>query len=174
MHRTFAVLGISLALFAGAAASALGACEPAGDGANSVRFAVSDAEVRDSRTGLIWRRCSLGLEWKGGACRGEMLRLSLEEAKKAAAALGAGWRVPTADELFGLVDRTCGEPALDVAAFPDVRASRTGELDGAMYWTVTPLGGIYKGLYVTVDFTTGDYDGHSTGLFYAVRPVRSP
>ena len=38
------------------------------------RFVPNGAEVIDSRTGLIWARCSVGQSWDGSACTGNANR----------------------------------------------------------------------------------------------------
>lgn len=85
-----------------------------------------------------------------------------------AARAGAGWRLPTADELLRLADRSCGAPAIDPEAFPDVGINPTGE--GMLYWSSSEAG--LLDMIVTVDFEDGSYDIHSRGLAYHVRLVR--
>lgn len=134
------------------------------------RFVLNDDEAMDTRTHLVWKRCSEGLVWLDrDGCRGEIqpqpLAAAFEQAKKA----GEGWRLPTADELLTLVARDCGEPAIDATTFPDVPLDPGGE--GSLYWTSTPAG--MMDMTVTVDFRDGAYDMHSRGLHYFVRQVRS-
>ncbi|RQV18149.1 DUF1566 domain-containing protein [Burkholderia cenocepacia] len=66
------------------------------------------ATVKDTRTGLTWMRCSVGQKWDGADCRGVPERLTLAEAGKRVAdgddgAGQARWRLPTGDELAGLL-----------------------------------------------------------------------
>ena len=134
------------------------------------RFAPNDDEIADRQSGLVWKRCSVGLEWLDvDGCRGEISGLTLPEAEAAAQRAGAGWRLPTADELLALVMRDCGEPAIDETAFPDIPLDVGGE--ASLYWTSTPAGML--DMSVTVDFRYGFYDMHSRGLKYFVRLVRS-
>ncbi|MFO1118234.1 MAG: DUF1566 domain-containing protein [Beijerinckiaceae bacterium] len=133
------------------------------------RFVLDDDEARDTKTGLVWKRCSLGLVWLDrDGCRGEIAQAKLEAARAAAAKEGGGWRLPSADELLTLVMRGCGEPAIEAAAFPDVPLDVGGE--GSLYWTSTPAGML--GMTITIDFRDGTYDMHSPGLGYYVRLVK--
>jgi hypothetical protein len=67
------------------------------------------------------------LEWSKTLGKGQ--RMSYEEAKRAVAALGNGWRLPSLQELLSIVDYTRFEPAIDIKRFPDTKS-------GA-YWTGT-------------------------------------
>lgn len=135
-------------------------------------FTLDEDEATDRRTGLIWKRCSAGLEWLGekDGCAGEILGATPTRAEEIARKAGPGWRVPNADELLSLVARDCGEPAIDKRVFPDVPLDAGGE--GSLYWTTTEAGML--DMLVTVDFRDGTYDMHSRGLNYFVRLVKSP
>lgn len=133
------------------------------------RFTLAGASAIDRSTGLEWARCSLGFVWTDGACAGEATPLDFAAAQEAAARAGGGWRLPQAEELLKLADRTCGRPALDREAFPDVSINPTGE--GTLYWSATPAGILE--MIGTVDFEDGSYDIHSRGLAYHVRLVRA-
>ena len=133
------------------------------------RFQLADDEATDRKTGLVWKRCSVGLEWLDrDGCRGAIRGLTLAEARDLSRT-NAGWRLPSADELLTLVARDCGEPAIEAATFPDVPLDPGGER--SIYWTATDAGML--NMTVTVDFRDGDYDMHSPGLRYFVRLVRS-
>ncbi len=138
---------------------------------DAARFALDEDEATDRTTGLVWKRCSAGLEWLGAkdGCGGEIAVVNPERADDIARKAGAGWRLPTADELLSLVARACGEPAIDRQIFPDVPLDPGGE--GSLYWTTTPAGML--DMMVTVDFRDGTYDMHSRGLNYYVRLVKS-
>lgn len=145
------------------------ACQ--GEAANvaSRRFIFTQGEAYDTRTGLIWRRCSVGMTWtRGGGCTGERASMSFTEALKAAGNAGPGWRIPSIKELYSLVDTACGAPHVDVRTFPDLRFK---DEDESAYWTSSALG--LAGLIYYVDLRTGDADAHSPGFALAVRLVRS-
>lgn len=74
------------------------------------RFTVKDGEVTDTVTKLIWRQCVEGLS--GDSCTvGQAKAATQSEAVGiATTAMGADkkpWRLPTKQELAGLVDRKC-------------------------------------------------------------------
>jgi len=140
------------------------------DQANGVqrRFTLNGAEALDTKTGLIWHRCSLGTTWNGArGCEGETAFVNLDEAKRRAAAEGVGWRVPSGPELQSIIDRSCGAPVVDPAVFPDIRPDDDGAAD---YWTTSPVGA--ANLVYFFDFMSGDADAHSRGFHLAVRLVR--
>lgn len=71
---------------------------------DSQRFIAQNDIVKDSQTGLIWQRCSVGQTWDGSVCTGNSKRYSLEDANSLAK---NGWRMPTIRELLSL--RECSE-----------------------------------------------------------------
>jgi hypothetical protein len=158
--RALTVAALLLAAGCGAAQAACG------DGA---RFAVKGETAVDRATGLIWRRCALGTEWTSGRCVGERRLLPQDSAVKAGKEAGAGWRLPTVEELYRLVDPACGLPPVDRALFPDVQADPA---EGDPTWTSSPTG--MGGLWYYVDLATGEADGHSRGFSLGVRLVRDP
>ena len=119
------------------------ACSRQSGGA--VRFILKGSEARDTGTGLTWQRCSAGMTWnERQGCAGERTLMSLNDARKSAEAAGAGWRVPTVDELHGPIDRQCGRPPVDLKAFPDLRAGGDEPVDGRddrIYWASSKVGG---------------------------------
>jgi hypothetical protein len=137
-------------------------------GAGSGHYALKDGVVYDPRTNLSWARCSFGRQWAGVGCDGEPKRVTFDKARAAAEAAGDGWRLPTIRELASLIDRTCGAPAIDKVAFPDIAPNDEGK---ASYWSSSPAPEIPGMIYV-VDFSDGDVDMHSTGLWLNLRLVR--
>jgi len=114
------------------------------------RFTVSadGAEVTDTSTKLVWRRCIEGTHWDGKACAGKVMKFRYAEAKRHAAGLSKGggqpWSIPTRTELASLVDRTPKKkrPLIDNAAFPQTPAlqfwaSRPGTDDNLNAWLVS-------------------------------------
>jgi hypothetical protein len=85
----------------------------------------------DKRTGLMWFRCNVGEFWYNGSCRGSMQRVSWYQAKVVAEEATSGgyedWRLPTVDELKGLVEKNCVNPAVNPYVFPSVGTE--------VYWT---------------------------------------
>jgi Protein of unknown function (DUF1566) len=64
-------------------------------------------EVIDSKSGLIWRRCPEGMNFKGGTCTGTASKYTfdaaIDHAAKHARASKVDWRVPITKELLTLV-----------------------------------------------------------------------
>jgi len=87
------------------------------------RVSADGNEVEDTTTHLVWRRCAEGLRWSGRACDGKLMKFFYREAKKRASDSG-GWRLPTRDELVGIVVKNKKKPMIDVAAFPNTPAQQ--------------------------------------------------
>lgn len=74
------------------------------------RYDIQGDKVFDKETQLTWQRCALGQKWQDGAgCTGTPQQLSWTETRKLTGSnkLGAGWRLPSKDELQTLVSRAC-------------------------------------------------------------------
>lgn len=131
------------------------------------RFIFNGAEVTDTRTGLVWARCSVGQSWSGSACTGTASTFTHEGAL-AHAQSTSGWRLPNVKELAGLADKGCGAPAIDQVAFPDTPSS--------LYWSSSPSIGNSNNVW-----NVGFYDGtvynyvanYRHGNYLAVRLVRA-
>ncbi|HMM24763.1 MAG TPA: DUF1566 domain-containing protein [Pseudoxanthomonas mexicana] len=117
--------------------------------------ATTSLTVVDATTGLEWLRAPLG-------------RFEHQQAIDACAAVehdGGGFRLPTRAQLLTLVDITRFDPAIDTAAFPDIKGGWFWSSDlcawsSASAWNVSFDGG-------------GVYDGHrgDYGFALAVRRV---
>lgn len=135
-------------------------------GERQKRFKIVEGEVEDTKTGLIWKRCSLGAEWNGkDGCAGQVSYLGLDEAIAAAT---DGWRVPTGAELETIVDVGCGAPVVDPSVFADIKQDDEGH---AKYWSTSPYG--VASLYWNFDFVDGHPDANSRGVRLSVRLVRT-
>ena len=126
-------------------------------------------EVTDSRTGLVWQRCPVGMSWDGVNCGGEplfrMWHEALSAAMNAARADGVPWRLPNVKELSSILDRNQINPAIDREVFPAT--------PNHQFWTATP--NATDAFYAwVVDF----YDGQVLSTYLedmgAVRLVRDP
>ena len=104
----------------------------AGGASAQSQFNPNNDEVTDTRTGLVWKRCSEGQTWDGSTCTGSATGFSHEGALLHAQAQAgtAGWRLPNVKELSSLADRTRANPAIHVTTFPATPSS--------YYWTSTP------------------------------------
>ncbi|MFV2057553.1 MAG: DUF1566 domain-containing protein [Thiohalomonadales bacterium] len=92
--------------------------------ASSKYFSNNDTNtLLDTRTNLIWSRCSIGQLWSGGKCVGSALLLTYIEARNEARNQSVqehlGWRIPTVSELSLMVELSCHDPAVDLALFPN-------------------------------------------------------
>jgi hypothetical protein len=135
---------------------------------SQTRFVLRGGEALDTKTGLIWQRCSLGMTWDSKhGCLGEVMSVGLDEAITQAKKLGGNWRVPSGPELESLIDRSCGGPVVDVSVFPDITKDEDGAAD---YWTTNPVG--TANLYYFFDFMSGQADGHTRGFQLSARLVR--
>lgn len=117
------------------------------------------AEVKDLKTGLIWQRCSVGQIWIGSACMGELKKYDFDSAQKLAL---DGWRVPTMDELAGLVDKSAGSPTIHQKGFPNTPA--------IFFWSSSPCGDSGACGAHFVNGILGSYNRHSAA---AVRLIRT-
>lgn len=167
--RRLIALG-AMALLSGATAlPSFALCYDRDGAGRQTRFQLAEDEATDQKTGLVWQRCSAGRRWDAKlGCAGEAQRFTLDDAHRFAAAQGNGWRVPNGAELQSLVDRTCGEPVVDVEVFPDIRPNEEGL---AKFWTTSPVGML--DLYYNFDFLTGAADGNSRGIALNLRLVRA-
>ncbi|MBI5592040.1 MAG: DUF1566 domain-containing protein [Deltaproteobacteria bacterium] len=148
----------------------LGACDKNKSASTPTsQFILREGEAFDQKTKLTWCRCSVGTTWKKGAgCVGAVKLMSLEDAKQIAQKLGGGWRIPTIEELYSIVEQRCTNPAINSEVFPDVKNS--GE--GAPYWSVTKIKEMPSLIYY-IDFLSSEADGHTKGFPMAVRLVRT-
>lgn len=95
-----------------------------------------DGTVTDRRSRLMWMRCSVGQDWAGGRCVGEVRSLTFRSAQSMASDINrkgssffSDWRLPRAAELASIAERQCDDPRIDLALFPDTPAE--------FYWTTT-------------------------------------
>lgn len=141
---------------------------PAGAGARDApafaRFVPNGAEVADTLTGLVWRRCSEGQSWTGGTCSGAASTFTWLGALNQAKAAGQPWRLPDAKELASLVDDSRVDPAIDIAAFPGTPSS--------WYWTSTHHAGNASGAWY-VSFYDGNVYNYFRSYQLGVRLVRA-
>lgn len=117
--------------------------------------------ITDSKTNLIWMRCSLGQQWTGSTCAGVAMEMNWNDALNTAMSFSYtghnDWRVPTVDELDTLVQCSAGRapsarpngeyvrdtdgsclgdnyqtPTINISAFPNTPGSWYG------YWSSSP------------------------------------
>ncbi len=124
-------------------------------------------EISDSKTGLVWRRCAEGMDWKGNTCVNTAVFSNFfgaEARAKAVAASGKPWRLPTIKELSSIVavrEAEEGKAAIDPLAFPATPAAR--------FWSSSSVG---RGYFMYVAFTEGSVGEGERNSPGAVRLVR--
>ncbi len=106
----------------------------------------------DVEQNLYWRRCSFGQAWSDQTCVGEIKKLTLEKAELVALKLSKvdnkKWRLPTRDELAGLIKRKEGYPQIDGDIFPNTYpgpywTSNKNYFDPKRSWTVNFFSGTF-------------------------------
>lgn len=99
--------------------------------APDARFVEQDSgRIIDRRTRLTWARCSVGQSWNGHTCQGTPDSLTYRAAQTYATT-HAPWRLPTLQELSGIIELRCFRAAINTRIFPGSAS--------ADYWTVTPF-----------------------------------
>jgi hypothetical protein len=152
-----------------AAFSLLALVAAASHGQGRFTASADGQEVTDTTTHLTWRRCAEGMLWDGKACTGKPAKFSYAAAKQAASgtakSAARAWRIPSRDELVGLVDMTAKKkPRIDAQAFPQTPsapfwASRPGSDDDLNAWLV--------------NFANGKVRGNSGQVKFPLRLVRA-
>ncbi len=109
-----------------------------------------DGTVTDTRTSLMWKRCSEGQNWTGATCSGTATELTWPEAVNAASASDyagySDWRLPNVKELGSLVETCRTMPAINVTMFPN-----TPMTPNPSYWTSSPTPGIPSAWFMGFD-----------------------
>jgi hypothetical protein len=77
------------------------------------QYKVKDDLVKDTRTGLMWMRCSLGQYWQGSSCQGDSIGYRWQQAMSLPEHFDFGgysdWRMPRHEELKTLVSCSSGK-----------------------------------------------------------------
>ena len=128
-----------------------------------------DHLVIDLRFGIEWLRCTVGQVWNGTTCVGDVVRLDHEQIaiaiSQAGEQLGEGWRLPTLDELEGLLCKHCEKLSysrpramIDSDIFPETVSEP--------YWT-GQQNGLSRRHYFSVNF----FNGWTYGRFLPTQPL---
>lgn len=139
---------------------------------SSAVIAEDNGVAVDTKTGLMWMRCSLGYQWQNGNCvrdESKAAEFTWPDAIKAAAAAKSfagysDWRLPNRKELASIVEAACFDPAIDLSLFPATEAKG--------YWTSSPNNFNPYSAW-GVNFINGDHVSTSRENLFAVRMVRS-
>ena len=82
----------------------------------------SDGNITDTKTGLTWLKCPIGMKLENAQCVGQSQRMSWEKAKFAIASINSTsnsqWRLPTLGELQSITEQNCYSPAINAEIFP--------------------------------------------------------
>jgi len=155
---------IPLLVLGGTGVPALADCAPPKSGGRAAApYVIEGPEVRDTRTQLVWQRCSLGQAWRDNeGCVGAAKTFTSAEAFAQAA---GEWRLPSQEELDSLITPGCSKPVVDTEVFPNMNLSALG------YWTNT----IDRGERVWyINFADGSFRRYKGSLLLmAVRLVRN-
>lgn len=111
-----------LSAFAGSVAHA-GSCKnnKPEDNPDAIYTVHEDGTVTDTRTHLMWKRCSEGQDWNGRFCNGRLDSLNLDQALALAEAHEfagySDWRVPEEAELRSLLEFCRDNPTINTTIF---------------------------------------------------------
>ena len=137
--------------------------------AKQYTFSADGTEVTDTKTGLIWQRCSRGMIWNAvsNTCTGAFSVITHEAAltlaKTVSSSTGVAWRLPNIKELSSIADKTKQSPAIDWTAFPATPS-------GYYFYSSSPYVGDATGVWANIsDDGRIDYVGRTYGLVRLVR-----
>ena len=125
-------------------------------GLSNGQFLTRDHLIIDLQSGVEWMRCSVGQQWNGKSCAGEIIRLNHDDVAKAIVIaneqLDGNWRLPTRKELEGLVCAACESIKIDSNSFPQTAPEPywTGEVNGFAarhFWSVNFMTGYTYGRF---------------------------
>lgn len=112
-----------------------------------------DDTVTDTQTGLMWAKCQTG--FSGATCSVGVYQAfnwddALQSADASTLAGYADWRLPNVKELSSIVELRCGNPAVNLAVFPNTQitafwSSSPSAADGNSAWFVDSLAGDSQG-----------------------------
>lgn len=130
----------------------------------------NDGTVTDKTTNRIWLKCALGMEWRDGSCIGQTQEYSYGAADSAVDILNktrvagrSDWRIPTVEELSGIVEKRCARPAINLKVFP--YSPESG------FWTSTENPGIVTERVWLVHFFDGRNYIANKNQTWRLRPV---
>lgn len=150
-------------------AESFAACSPTlPHSTTDAQFSVNETGiVKDSSTGLMWMRCSLGQNWNGNTCEGEAIEMTwaaaITQASQTTAYSFNEWRLPNKNELNSLIETACSRPSINLAIFPETISNT--------YWTSSPYDDENKYVWV-VHFDNGNVFPSSASNTATVRLVR--
>ncbi|MGE6810628.1 MULTISPECIES: DUF1566 domain-containing protein [Pseudoalteromonas] len=115
---TFAAMSLSFNVIAGVCYDSVTQTTP------TERFTINpDGTVSDSKTGLMWQRCSYGQVYNNATatCEGSTPSLTWQAALRGAVndttASYNDWQVPNIKELASIIEHRCTEPSINESVF---------------------------------------------------------
>ena len=124
--------------------------------------------VIDVMAGLSWMRCSIGQVWENGKCDGTPILAPLAVTKtiiaRTTSSMGAGWRLPTRDELQRLV--------VDQAHPPMINQYIFSETHPGIYWSSDQNRLLPNNFWVVNFFTGHNYGRARRNQNFAIRLVQ--
>jgi hypothetical protein len=102
-----------------------------------------DGTVTDTRTGLMWKKCSEGQTWSKDTCTGGATEHqwadALSLAETASFADHNDWRLPNIKELRSLVEECRRDPSINNDVFPN-----TPSFSYSHFWSGSPASESYS------------------------------
>ena len=135
------------------------------------RFTINnDGTVSDTKTGLIWKKCSegqSGVDCRIGTATTYTWQGALQQAQRVSNnGFFAGyknWRLPSIKELNSIVEEQCSQPSINLAVFPESQSNA--------YWSSSPFASSSSvAWYVFFGYGSSNYGGKNDDHF--VRLVR--
>jgi hypothetical protein len=129
-----------------------------------------DGTVTDTRTGLMWKKCSEGQAWSSNTCSSATDRTlhtwsaALELAANSTFAGYDNWRLPNRKELASLVEECRSYPAINDTLFPNTSSSYV--------WSASSYAVNSSQSWYMVGHNGAAYGDGSRSSAYAVRLVR--
>lgn len=121
------------------------------------RFTVhGNGTVTDKKTGLMWKVCSEGRNWRAGACAGILHSFDWQDALDHAQSvryLGySDWRLPNMKELSSIVEYQCYNPSINLSIFPRTPARS--------FWSSSPSDDTVNFYFGGSSTTSKDYSAY--------------
>jgi hypothetical protein len=131
----------------------------------------TDGTITDSKTGLMWKKCSEGQTFSGGTCTGTASTFTWQVALQQPGTVNnadgfAGytdWRLPDIRELRSIVEERCYSPAINLTRFPGTPSD--GVWSSSPYASVSDYAWV---VYFSYGYSSSAFRDHG----YAVRLVR--
>ncbi len=138
-------------------------------------IAYANGTALDTKTNLLWQRCSVGETWKGSNCTGEPKEYTWDEAMQLSSTLAgySDWRLPTIDELGTLVYCSSGKTKGDRDDDPGRSAGCAGNYHRpTIHTTVFPMQKQYY--YWSEEYKAADKEAWWRAYYWSSSPDADP